>query len=147
MSRRIAFALAFAGSLALAVPALADPPDHAPAHGRRAKQKHHPHSMHHHRHDHRDRHDDRHRDVVVHGPALPGPGGFQVIFDPERGVSVAVGFPNVFFHEDHFYRMHSGAWQTSGRADGGWKPIAPHAAPEAIRRALPHPPAKHDSRR
>jgi hypothetical protein len=121
MRRRLMFSIAVLASLGLSTPGFADPPDHAPAHGYRAKhgQKGHSHSAH------------------------RAPGGFEVVFDPERGISIAVGFPGVVFHESHFYRLHEGLWQMSPRANGGWKPIASHAMPAVIRKALPRPgPAK-----
>ncbi|MDH3521935.1 MAG: hypothetical protein OEM49_15910 [Myxococcales bacterium] len=100
--------------LFLLAPALAwaDPPAHAPAYGYRSKGKsHHEQS-----------------------------GGFEVIFDSERGVQVAVGFPNVFFHEGQFFRYFDGSWQVSVRADGGWSVAAAASVPVAIHKAHKHPP-------
>jgi len=125
--RPLMLCVAALASLTIATAGSADPPDHAPAHGYRAKHKHS------HGHSH---------------PAPPAPGGFQVVFDPERGVSIAVVFPGVVFHESHFYRLHAGIWQMSPRADGGWRSIAPTAPPPVIRKALLHPgPAKIEGRR
>ncbi len=73
----------------------ATPPDHAPAHGFRHKQKHH--------HDH---------------------GGFELSFDAVRGVHIAVGLPGIFFHEGYFYRHSSDGWQKSLRGDAGWSVAA-----------------------
>ena len=107
--------------------ALAEPPDHAPAHGYRAKhlkhkkhgmlhKKHHP-GRHHHRHEDRDR--DRHEQ---HGQRrTPEGGGVEVIFDSERGVYIAVDLPNVFFHDGRYFRERSGHWQVSVRGDGAWQ--------------------------
>ena len=106
--------------VALLVPAIswADPPAHAPAHGYRNKHK----SHHHH-------------------------SGVEIVFDSERGVHVAVGFPDVFFHEGRFYRHTTGGWQVSVRADGGWSIAASAGVPAAIHKAHKHHPgpakAKH----
>jgi len=128
MHRLLARGAACLAALLLVAPALADPPAQAPAHGWRNKHKQY-------KHHHDDHH---HRGSGDHGHATPG--GFRVVFDPERGIEVAVGFPGVVFHGDHFYRMHEGLWQRSARADGGWLPLGPDAAPSAIRKALPMPP-------
>ena len=109
--------------LALAVPAIAwaDPPPHAPAHGYRNKHK-----SHH-------------------------PSGVEIVFDSERGVHVAVGFPDVFFHEGRFYRHLDGHWQVSVKADGGWSVVAGGGVPTAIHKAHERHPgpakkAKHKKR-
>ena len=111
--------------LTVASSGFAKPPDHAPAHGYRAKK-----GEHRHHHEHR------------------SSGGFEVVFDSERGISIAVGFPDVYFHAGSFYRLHDGKWQMSSRADGGWKGIKSAAAPEVVRKAHVHPgPAKHKPRK
>jgi hypothetical protein len=112
------FCIALA-SFTLAVSGFAEPPSHAPAHGHRAKHK-------------------------SHSPTrAAAPAGFQFVFDSERGFSVAVGLPDVFFHDGHYYRQHNGDWQISVRADGGWGGVKATAMPAAIRKAHGHPgPAK-----
>ena len=112
---RLRLALLVVVSLALVVPAAgwADPPAHAPAHGYRNKQK----SPEHHHH-----------------------GGVEIVFDSERGVHVAVGFPDVFFHEGRFFRNIDGSWQVSVKADGGWSVAASASVPEAIHKAHKHHP-------
>lgn len=134
MRNRLVSSIVLFAALGLAAPGFADPPDHAPAHGYRAKHKHHKH-----KHDDHHHHGDRDHGEHSHDP-IPGPGGFQVVFDPERGVAIAVGFPGVVFHEDHYYRRHDGFWQRSLRADSGWERVAVDATPRTIRHALPAPP-------
>lgn len=137
MRNRLFLSLALFAGLGLAAPVFAEPPAHAPAHGYRAKHKHHKHHKNkHERHHHHGGHD---RGGHVHRP-MPGPGGFQVVFDPDRGVSIAVGFPGVAFHEDHYYRHHEGFWQRSPRADRGWERVSVDATPLEIRDAFPRPP-------
>jgi hypothetical protein len=106
-------------SLTIAVSGFADPPSHAPAHGHRAKQK-------------------------SHSPTYTAaPSGFQFVFDSERGFSVAVGLPGIFFHDGHYYRQHNGAWQISVRSNGGWSGVKASKMPAAIHKAHGHPgPAK-----
>ncbi len=96
-------------SLTLASAGSAEPPDHAPAHGHRAKQQGH-----------------------AHHETHPS-GGFEVVFDSERGISIAANFPGVYFDTDMFYRHHDGQWQVSDRADAGWKAVEAGSAPEAVR--------------
>ena len=98
-------------SLTIATTGFADPPAHAPAHGVRAKHK-------------------------GHAPAeTHKSGGVEIIFDSERGISIALGLPGVYFQAGQFYRHHDGKWQVSLRADGGWKTAQEHATPDVIRRA------------
>ena len=108
------FFIVFA-SLMIAVSGFAKPPSHAPAHGYRAKHKNHA------------------------KPPASAPNGVEIVFDSERGVSIAVGLPGVYFHAGQFYRRHDGGWQISVRADGGWNAVKGHAMPEAIRKAHARP--------
>ena len=75
MSRRHLVAVSLLFCVLLPNASWSDPPAHAPAHGHRAK------------------HGDHGR--VFHS-------GVEVVFDSERGVHIAVGFPGLFFHEDQF---------------------------------------------
>lgn len=95
-----------------------DPPAHAPAHGHRAK----------------------HRD---HGRVFHS--GVEVVFDSERGVQIAIGFPGLFFHEGNFYRHAEHGWQVSARHDGGWK--GAHSVPSHVVKAKGHGSAKHKKRK
>jgi hypothetical protein len=121
----------------LPVAAWPQPPDHAPAHGYRAKHsKQHKHDMlhrSHHHHGHkkdRDRH--RHRQDERVQRQLPEGGGVEIIFDSERGVYVGVNLPNVFFQDGRYYRERSGYWQVSARGDGAWKVAAGIPIPLSI---------------
>ena len=99
--------------------AVATPPAHAPAHGHRAKHK-------------------------ASAPAPKKP-GIQISFDSERGIQVAVGFPDIVFHDGHYYRQHDGGWQISFSGDGGWRVAVESKIPGAVRdaRKKSHPgPAK-----
>lgn len=66
------------------------PPPHAPAHGYR--RKHH----------------------VQHGSDV------ELVFDSGLGVYVVVGFPDVYFYANSFFRFGDIGWQISVRPDGGW---------------------------
>lgn len=100
--------------IALAVPGAgwADPPDHAPAHGYRSKEK----------------------------PTQHDTGGFAVAFDSERGVHMAVDFPDVYFEAGKYYRYVDGGWRVSARADGGWSIAVSGHVPAAIQEAHKHSP-------
>lgn len=118
------FTIFWASVATLTIPTvgLAKPPAHAPAHGYRAKQAEH--------HEPEDRGHAAERDRGGEER-----GGVRVVFDSERGISIAVGFPGVYFHAGDFYRRHDGSWQKSARADGGWTAIASARTPGEVRRA------------
>lgn len=100
------------------------PPPHAPAHGYRAK--HHGHG----------------------GTAV------ELVFDGDLGVYVVVGLDHHYFHDGHYYRLHSGAWQLSVDLDGPWKAASHRSLPRGLRmkakaggKHKKHgPPAKHPHR-
>ncbi len=122
---KLRYALALTAVLALIGPQLAPstPPSHAPAHGYRDKQP-------------------------KQASAVPSAaGGIAVTFDSERGIQVAVDFPNVFFHEGHYYRERDGRWQVSVSGSGGWSFSAVSAVPVMVVKAKKqrHPgPAKNE---
>jgi hypothetical protein len=100
--------------------AFATPPDHAPAHGYRAKQA---------------------KKAPEPAPSQPG---IEIIFDSERGIHVAVGVPGILFHDGHYYRERDGRWEVSMTGDGGWSFSASSGVPEVVVKAKnQHPgPAK-----
>jgi len=100
----------------LAATSFAKPPAHAPAHGQRAKEE------------------PKEQRVEVQ-PDTRTTSGFEIAYDSERGISVAVGFPGVYVHGGQFYREQDGQWQISARADGGWKAIEASVAPDPVRKA------------
>jgi hypothetical protein len=113
---KLRYAVGLTAVLALVTPQLASstPPSHAPAHGYRHKQ-------------------------ATQTPAAPAAeGGIAVSFDSERGIQVAVGFPNVFFHEGHYYRERDGRWQVSVSGSGGWSISATSGVPEVVVKAKKH---------
>ena len=113
---KLRYALGLTAALVLIAPqlAFATPPAHAPAHGYRAKQ-------------------------AQQAPApARAKGGIEVIFDSERGIHVAVGLLNVFFHEGHYYREQDGRWQVSVSGDGGWSFSASSGVPEVVVKAKKH---------
>jgi hypothetical protein len=118
MQRPPLFAAALLIGALLPCASLADPPAHAPAHGYRAKHK--------------------HRDHGHHGGTFHS--GVEVVFDSERGVHIAVGFPGLFFDAGHFYRHTEHGWQVSARADGGWH--AADSVPARVMKARGPGPAK-----
>jgi hypothetical protein len=106
-------------TLLLLVPAVGfgDPPAHAPAHGRRAKE---------------------HHGVKSTAPS----GGLQVVFDSGLGLHVAVGLPGVYFQAGNFYRHSYSGWQVSSTGKGGWSVAAWSGVPESVRKTHPGSPAK-----
>ncbi len=118
MSRRHLVAVSLLFCVLLPNASWSDPPAHAPAHGHRAK------------------HGDHGR--VLHS-------GVEVVFDSERGVHIAVGFPGLFFHEGQFYQRAEHGWQVSARHDGGWS--AAISVPSHVVKAKGHRSAKHKKRK
>lgn len=115
-------------SLVLLLPSVsfADPPSHAPAHGRRAKEAHHP------------------------KPSQPA-GGVQIEYDSGKGLHVAIGLPGVYFHAGSYYRHTERGWQISATGKDGWKIAAGTTVPDVVRKTHPAPPAakagkKHKSK-
>jgi len=104
--------------------AAAKPPSHAPAHGYRAKQK--------------------------TPEPTPKKAGIEVVYDSERGIHVAVGLPNVVFHDGHYYREHDGRWEISLSGDSGWRVSVASEIPVSVvdARKKSHPgPAKNKPRK
>jgi hypothetical protein len=118
-----------AATLALAGPplALASPPNHAPAHGHRAKQK-----------------------SPTPAPVKPG---VEIVYDSDRGIHVAVGLKDVFFDAGHYYRLHEGSWEVSISGDGGWRVSVESKIPSAVvdarkkQKSHPGPAAKKNKKK
>ena len=77
------------------------PPDHGEAHRGHGPPPHAP--AHGYRHKHH-----------AHG------GDVELVFDSGLGVYVVVGWPDYYWHSDHYYRWNDGGWMISARLDGGW---------------------------
>jgi len=82
----------FSSWIAFTLPSFADPPDHAPAHGYRAK----------------------------HGEIHRHSSGVELKYDSGLGLYVALGFPDVFYADGKFYTQREGHWEVSLRADRDW---------------------------
>jgi hypothetical protein len=112
---RLAVFTVFCITVAMPSISMADPPDHAPAHGYRNKTK-----------------AKQHESQKV-----------EIVFDSERGVRVVVGMPGIFFEAGKYYRYKDDSWRVSANVDGGWSVVAAGAIPHAIAKTRPHPgPAK-----
>jgi hypothetical protein len=113
-------------SLPMSVGAM--PPDHAPAHGYRAKhdqQKHGKGKHDKHKHDRARHPEERER------PSTPE-GGIEIVFDSERGIYVGVDLPQIIFHSDHYYRETAGRWQVSLNGRGEWRFAAASSIPQIV---------------
>jgi hypothetical protein len=89
------------------------PPGHARAEARRAPPPHAP------------AHGYRHKQ--------PTPAGrIELIFDSGVGAYVVVGWPDHYWHRDHYYRYVEGHWMTSGRIDGGWATCSANKVPPGL---------------
>jgi hypothetical protein len=112
--------VALAALLLLPAVGAGDPPDHAPAHGRRDKGQ---------------------QSTKHQQPS----GGLEVVFDSNQGVHIAIGLPGVYFHSGHYYRHNDAGWQVSASGKGGWSVAVVHSVPDLIRKKHTGPPAKAKS--
>jgi hypothetical protein len=108
MRHQIILGLLTIAALLLPQVASAEPPAHAPAHGYRAKQ------------------------ATKAPEPVRATDGIKVVFDSDRGIHVAVGLPNILFHDGHYYRETDGRWQVSVSGDGGWSFAALSSVPETV---------------
>ena len=76
-----------------------------------------------------------------HGPPAHAPAhgyrnkrvsGAELIFDSGSGVYVVVGYPNHYYHEDHFYRHSGTMWEMSLTLDGGWSTVSGKSLPPGL---------------
>ena len=70
--------------------------------------------------------------VVVHAPGPPphAPAhgyrhklahhGVELAYESSLGVYAVVGWNDLFFYDDHFYRQVDDGWEVSLRINGGW---------------------------
>jgi hypothetical protein len=59
-------------------------------------------------------------------------GGVDLIFDSGLGVYVVVGWPDHYWHHDHYYRWVDGGWLISARLDGGWAACSDGRVPPGL---------------
>jgi hypothetical protein len=99
-------------------------------------------------------------DVVVvergHGPPPHAPAhGYRykhddvdLVFDSGMGVYVVVGWPDTYWQDGHYFRLHGSDWQVSARIAGPWALTTVYALPPGLARArgpkVKEVPAKHD---
>ncbi|MHC4207022.1 MAG: hypothetical protein ACYSTT_20385 [Planctomycetota bacterium] len=55
--------------------------------------------------------------------------GVELVFDSGRGVYVAVGLSDHYYHDGYFFRFHSGIWETCPKPDGHWKVVSDNSLP------------------
>ena len=58
--------------------------------------------------------------------------GVELVFDSHLGVYAVIGWDDVFFHRDHFYRIVDGGWQISMRLNDGWAHAHPGKLPKGL---------------
>ena len=90
-----------------------EPPGHSRAEARRGPPPHAP--AHGYRHKHKTQH-----------------GTINLIFDSGLGVYVVVGWPDVYWHRDHYLRYVEGSWMTSRQIDGGWVTCGSASVPNGL---------------
>jgi hypothetical protein len=60
-------------------------------------------------------------------------GELELSFDAGLGVYVVVGFPNLYFYGDHYFRLADAGWQISVRHDSGFVAAAERDVPPGLR--------------
>lgn len=89
--------------------------------------------------------------VYVHDHAVGGSGpppwapahgyrhhhhGVSLVFDAGLGVYAVVGRPGIYFHHDHYLRLHAGGWEQAVRVGGPWLVIAAEKVPAGLHRSV-----------
>jgi hypothetical protein len=73
-------------------------------------------------------------------------GGVDLIFDSGIGVYVVVGWPDHYWHRDHYYRWVDGGWMISTRLDGGWAACGDSRVPGGLFKKHPRAHGKKGSK-
>lgn len=61
--------------------------------------------------------------------------GVELVFDGDLGVYIAVGFSDIFFHNDLYIRMHDGRWEVSALLKGPWRKAKTREVPYKLKKA------------
>lgn len=80
-----------------------------------------------------------------HGPPPHAPAhgyrhhhqGAKLAFDSNLGVYVVVGYPDRFYADGHFLRLHAGSWHVSSSLLGPWTPSPSRFVPPGLRSTHP----------
>lgn len=70
----------------------------------------------------------------AHGYRRKHRSGVELVYDAGLGAYVVVGYPGVYFHDGHYYRLHDGRWHVGVELDGPWRPAPPRALPPGLRK-------------
>lgn len=62
--------------------------------------------------------------------------GVELVFDAPLGVYAVVGMPGLYFHHDHYLRLHAGSWQQSPRLGGPWLVVSAEHVPPGLQRQV-----------
>lgn len=60
--------------------------------------------------------------------------GVDLVYQSKLGVYLVAGSSDLYFHNDHFYRFHKNAWQTSAHVEGPWKPVKEKKLPTGLQK-------------
>jgi hypothetical protein len=68
----------------------------------------------------------------AHGYHRKHVAGVELVYDSGRGLYVVAGFPNHYYHDGYFYRLHGTVWEVSLRCDGGWASVSQKSLPPGL---------------
>jgi len=68
----------------------------------------------------------------AHGYRTKQVAGVELVYDSGRGVYVVVGFPNHYYHNGYFYRLHGTIWQVSLQPNSGWASVSQKSLPPGL---------------
>jgi hypothetical protein len=59
----------------------------------------------------------------------------ELRFDARIGAYIIVNQPGIYFSDNHYLRLHRGAWQTANKLDGRWRVAERQEVPEKLTKA------------
>ena len=68
----------------------------------------------------------------AHGYRRKQVAGAELVYDSGRGVYVAVGLSDHYYHDGYFYRLRGGLWEMSLKPDADWKAASEKSLPMGL---------------
>ncbi len=73
--------------------------------------------------------------------------GADLVFDVGLGVYAVVGLPGIYFHRDHYLRVHAGVWQRAARTKGPWVVASTRKLPTRLHKHVARRQGKRKAKR
>ncbi len=68
----------------------------------------------------------------AHGHRRKYVNGVEMVYDAGMGLYVVVGWPDYYYYDGTFYRLHAGLWQVSLYPDRDWGPLGHRVLPPGL---------------